>query len=169
DSSQAVWKAEKKTENILVAYGRWLFLPIHQRWSIELKKDRVLWTIDTEISGHIKPEIEQANIMTSEEYSEWSLSNGLKGRFDGFFTDDYDILPFRYCYVELESPLIRVSHANLPLLSFSCKNGKGLKAIVENSDVFYRSRIIQYQKTNDKNAADSDDKYKFFEGEIILK
>ncbi|MBU1933424.1 MAG: hypothetical protein KKC66_05940, partial [Candidatus Omnitrophica bacterium] len=169
DSSQAIWKTEKKTENTLVAYGRWLFLPIHQRWSIELKKDRILWAIDTEISGHIKPEIEQANIMTSDEYSEWSLSNGLKGRFDGFFTDDYDISPFRYCYVELESPLIRVSHANLPLLSFSCKNGKGLKAIVENSDVFYRSRIIQYQKTNDKNAADSDDKYKFFEGEIILK
>lgn len=166
DSSQAIWRIEDKTESRLVMYGKWLFLPVYQKWYIETRGNKILWSIDTEIFEDTKLEIEQVNIMAVESYDEWILSNGLKGRFEKFCTTDYDILPFRYCYLLLKDPIIKISQRDLPSLSFKCMHGDDFKVLVENSDCFYKSRMMQYQKITDKI---SSKKYKFFKGEIEIQ
>jgi hypothetical protein len=165
DSSQAIWKLEDNDRKRFVAYGKWFFLPIYQKWLIEIVKNRILWRIDTQIQGDFKPEIEQVNIMAAEEYKEWGLSNGIKGTFEDIYTDDYDILPFRYCYVSLKEPVINIEGKGLSALSFKCSCGNGFKALIENSDYFYKARMLQYQKSG-KNSQSN--KYRFFEGEIAL-
>ncbi|MBU1853421.1 MAG: hypothetical protein KJ957_05210, partial [Candidatus Omnitrophica bacterium] len=166
DSSQAIWRVKNKERNKLVVYGKWLFLPICQKWRIETIGNRVLWKVDTELFENIKLEIEQANVMVIDTYDEWILSNGLQGKFEEFYSKDYDILPFRFCYLPLKKPLIKINGNDLSSLSFKCNRKEGFKTLVENSDYFYRGRLLQYQKVNEEKLPA---KYKFFEGEISVK
>jgi len=165
DSSQAIWKLERKEQNRLVAYGKWLFLPIFQKWHIDIEKNKILWEVDTEVSEDVRPEIEQVNIMARDAYDKWALSNGTEGCFENVYTDDYDILPFRYYYMALKQPVINIKGSKLAPLSFGCIREDGFKALIENSDYFYKARMIQYQKVNKER---SSSRYKFFKGEITV-
>ncbi|MBU1912023.1 MAG: hypothetical protein KKB22_00615 [Candidatus Omnitrophica bacterium] len=166
DSSQAIWKIESREENRFSVYAKWFFLPIYQKWRMEIIKNKILWKIDTKILEGVRPEIEQVNIMAVEGYNKWALSNGITGEFEDSYTKDYDILPFRYCYTSLDDPVINIKGKKLAPLYFRCIEGNGFKTLIENSDHFYKARMIQYQKVN--NEVFSPER-KFFKGEIKVE
>jgi hypothetical protein len=165
DSYQAIWRTELEAKDKIVLYGKWLSLPFYQKWSVEIKDNSILWTIDSENPERMNIEIEQANIMAVEGYDKWELSNGLKGQFEGFYTEDYDIIPFRYCYISLKEPAIEMRGEALPSLTFKSPRSDNFKVLIENSDNFYKARMLQYQKVNKESPPC---RYGFFEGEIFL-
>ena len=169
DSYQAVWKIKQKDDNRIVVSGDWSSLPISQTSQIELiEENSILWKVDTEIHEEVSLEIEQANLMFLSEYKTWGIPGICKGEFIDEYTQDYDILPFRFWYGKSDQIEIKASDANPPSILFKCNQKDGhFRAIVENTDYLYKARLIQYQKSN-HIAKLSPQKYTLFEGAIKI-
>ncbi|PIP19992.1 MAG: hypothetical protein COX40_07055 [Candidatus Omnitrophica bacterium CG23_combo_of_CG06-09_8_20_14_all_40_11] len=166
DSYQAIWQINEKNDNKIIILGDWPYIPISQIWQIELiDKNSILWKIDTEIYEELNLEIEQANLMLSSEYKSWVIPDVNKGEFLNEYTQDYDILPFRFWYGK--SKRIGVIDDKLPSVLFNCNSVDDFfRAIVENTDYLYKARLLQYQKSN--VAKLSPKKYTYFEGVIKI-
>jgi ABC-type polysaccharide/polyol phosphate transport system ATPase subunit len=166
DSSQALWQIEEKKENKVVLKGYWPHLPLSQRWTIEVKdKGRVTWDVETQIHEETGLEIEQANLMLSDAYVDWTAAQH-SGNFSNEFTEDYDILPFRFWYGHSEQ--IEAMGDGLPRIIFRTVGSRGsLRGLVENTDTLYRARLLQFQKANAKKSAPG--KYVFLKGVIEVE
>ena len=165
DSFQASWKLESKDKNNMVFYGKWFSLPVCQRWFMKIDGNSLFWKVDSEFFEGVNPEIEQVNIMAVGGYKDWSVSSAIKGKFDEFHTFDYDIIPFRYCYLSLKKPSIEIKGRDLARMRFSCNNEDKFRVLVENSDYFHKARLIQYQKVNSLRLPVQ---YTFFKGMISV-
>jgi len=149
DSYQAVWRVDKKKNNKIVVFGDWPYIPVSQKWQIELvDKDLIAWQVDMEIDREINLEIEQTNLMLSSAYRAWTVpALKCKGEFFDEFTEDYDILPFRFWYGKAKK--IMAAASTLPKVIFEHKTiGRNLRAVIENTDNLYRARLLQYQKVH---------------------
>jgi len=166
DSYQATWQINEKNDNKIIILGDWPYIPISQIWQIELiDKNSIFWKIDTEIYEELNLEIEQTNLMLSSEYKFWVIPDINKGEFLNEYTQDYDILPFRFWYGK--SKRIGVIDDKLPSVLFNCNSVDDFfRAIVENTDYLYKARLLQYQKSN--VAKLSPKKYTHFEGVIKI-
>ena len=166
DSYQAIWQINQKGHNKIVIQGDWPYIPISQIWQMELiSRNSILLIVDMEIYEELILEIEQTNLMLSPEYKTWVIPGLGKGEFLNEYTQDYDILPFRFWYGTPVHKEIGVIDKNLPCIFLQCKlKDDSFRAIVENSDYLYKARIIQYQKSNIVKL--SPKKYTYFKGVI---
>ncbi|TBR16032.1 hypothetical protein EPO66_05195 [bacterium] len=147
DSYQAVWQVRNKTDKVIVACGNWFYLPVKQEWKIELSKNGSLnFTVNTEILEEVAIDIEQVGLMLDCEYRDWFIPGMDKYKFLDEFTLGYDILPFRFWYGIPPKNQIGVSGESLPAIVFENNGQPGFKGIVENTDYFYKARLLQYQK-----------------------
>lgn len=164
DSYQAVWRLDYQDDKKITVSGDWPYIPVSQIWQIELISESLIsWKIDMEIHEEIILEIEQSSLMLSCEYENWIIPRFTQGEFLDEYTQDYDILPFRFWYGN--SVELAVKAKALPKIIFkqSGKN-KFLRSLVENTDYLYRARILQYQKANNRKLLPG--KYEYFEGLI---
>jgi hypothetical protein len=166
DSYQALWEIIEVGKDRIVAVGDWPHIPISQTWQIELMgRDLIFWKVDIEIYEEASLEIEQANLMLSREYKTWVIPPRVKGKFLDEYTQDYDILPFRFWYGRAPRAGIGAIDKNLPGIFLECNlKDNRYRAIIENTDSLYRGRLLQYQKSNADKI--SPQKYTYFEGVI---
>lgn len=169
DSYQANWDVSRKGNNAITALGYWPHIPISQTWHIELiDKDIIRWVVEMQVYKEIHLEILQANLMLCPRYRSWIVSDAIRGQFLDEYTEDYDILPFRFWYGRPEKDGIAAVDEEFPKISFSCGlQDNSFTGIVENTDFLYKARLIQYQKSNKTNL--SIGKYLYFEGAIKLE
>ena len=169
DSYQAGWQVIKHRNDKIVILGDWPYVPVSQVWQIELiDMSSIFWKVDMHVHKKVDLEMQQANIMLCPEYKSWLAVSGLhKGEFLEEYTQDYDILPFRY-WSGNASRGISASGENLPSVLFkrSLKE-KHVKAIIENTDYLYKARLLQYHKANIKALLPGQCPY--FEGIIKVK
>ncbi len=167
DSYQAAWNVNYENDKKIIVTGDWPYLPISQTWHIEMVgKNLILWQVNMEIYEEVNLEIEQANIMLCPEYKNWIVPGLSQGEFLDDYIQDYDISPFR-SWSGKRNALEAISR-NLPKVIFKCglKNDN-LRAVVENTENLYRSRRIQYQKTNSHKLVPG--KYLYFKGAIEIE
>lgn len=145
DSSLAAWEVLEQVKMKVTAVGDWVHLPVSQVWKIELTKgNQIVWEIKTEIRQELELKAAQSNLMLSSLYKEWIVPQASQGVFSEFFTDEYDILPFRF-WSGPARELVAQSR-QLPKVSFKQNQADGSQqGLLENSDYFYRARLLQYQ------------------------
>ncbi len=169
DSYQAIWKIEKKND-IWALYGKWFFLPLYQIWKLKIENTDIFWEVSTILTQDIFLEIEQVGIMLSNKYKKWKTSLGIQGEFDEFYSDSYDILPFRYCYLPVvEGDWMKVEAEDMPSVFFVSLQNSYLRMLVANTDVLYKSRLIQFQRVNVQKEKSLCSRYLFFKGKISLE
>jgi hypothetical protein len=146
DSSLAAWEVVEQNRDHLVLAGDWAHLPVSQVWKVKLREDkRIIWEVETEIHQELELEAIQNNLMVSPLYREWAVPGFSRGEFSDLFTGSYDILPFRAWSGPAGQLLVK--SRELPDLNFRRDKTNGeLQGLLENSDYFYRSRLIQYQQ-----------------------
>jgi len=151
DSYQAVWEVNKIKDKYLEVCGDWPYIPISQVWQIQLVEGNLIhWKIEMDIYQAVNLEMMQANLMLSSEYQSWIFpKTNLQCVFPNEYTQEYDILPFRFWYGRpIESGFILMGN-NLPELSFLTKlQDESIRGIIENTDYLYQARLLQYQKSS---------------------
>ncbi|MFH1790401.1 MAG: ABC transporter ATP-binding protein [Candidatus Omnitrophota bacterium] len=169
DSCQAAWEAEDVSGTSILVRGDWPHLPVSQRWKLDVvNESEIGWEVHMDTAGQCEIEIEQANIMLSADYAHWMIpgSDQAGGAFPGEFTGDYDIFPFRLWYGLSKS--LQAMSAALPGIVFEDKTEGGtIRAVVENTDAFYKARLIQFQRTRTEPAQSGNRLY--FKGIIRIK
>ncbi|TAM43265.1 ATP-binding cassette domain-containing protein [bacterium] len=167
DSYQAVWDICSKKGDKITVHGHWPNIPVSQKWQLELSdKNTINWKINMDIFGELDLDLAQVNIMLSPGYKSWEVPGVNSGRFLDEYTDNYDILPFRFWYGPAGPEGMEV-RGSLPGVSFkSLLDNEGFRKIIENSDYIYGARLIQYQKSK-FNALTLDSRL-FFEGLIQI-
>lgn len=147
DSSQADWKIIEHSAGTLIATGEWPNIRASQTWRVELKGEgEVLLDIEMDVYEDANLEIYQANLMLSSEYKSWLVGHARKDKFVDEFTQDYDILPFRFWYGKPPKDGIAAENGKLPRIRFMCQSeNESLRAIIENTDFVYKSRLLQFQ------------------------
>ncbi len=169
DSCQAMWKLVKSDKQSVVMLGHWPCMPISQLWEIGFIEDSALrWTAHMEIHREIEIEIEQASIMLTNKYKKWLAKDGANGEFMDEFTLDYDIFPFRYWYGPAGKDGLVARGPGLPDVVFLNTQPLQMpRAVIEDSDYLYSSRLLQYQKNNNKLLVSK--KYVYFSGVIKIE
>jgi hypothetical protein len=125
--------------------------------------------VDTEVYEEVFVEIEQANLMLSAGYKQWLIPGFGGGNFIEEYTEDYDILPFRFWYGNPVNGGLVAGSEGFPQISFGYRGNPEeahFKGIVENSDALYQGRLLQYQKTNSVKLLPA--KYRCFEGSLTV-
>ena len=167
DSYQAIWHIDEQKNNKIILRGDWPHIPILQTWQIELMgRDLISWQVEMEACAELDLEIEQANLMLSSEYRSWIIPGCAQGNFLDEYTQEYDILPFRFWYGKSEK--IAASAGVLPKVSFKSELKKeDIRCVAENTDNIFRARLLQYQRTNTRKLLPG--KYLYFKGEIEVE
>jgi hypothetical protein len=167
DSSLAAWEVVEQNRDNLTLIGDWVHLPVSQLWKIKLRKDnRIVWDVETEIHQELELEAIQNNLMVLPLYKEWAVPGFSRGEFSDLFTGSYDILPFRAWSGPANRLLVK--SRELPDLSFRRDKTSGeLQGLLENSDYFYRSRLIQYQQIGSGKLKPG--KYNSFKGVVEIE
>lgn len=167
DSYQAVWEVKRKENNKLTVRGFWPHIALSQIWQIEMVgKNLIFWQVDMEIHELLDLEICQANIMLCSQYENWIVSKSGCGNFLNEYTQEYDILPFRFWYGKAKEIVAKAEI--LPRVCFqNDTEGEELRAIIENTDDLYHARLLQYQKANTCKMLPG--KYPYFRGVIKVE
>ena len=167
DSYQAIWQVNQQGPNKIIVSGDWPHIPISQNWQIELiSKNSILWQVNMEIYKEVSLEIQQMNLMLSPVYKTWTVPGFARGRFPDEYTEDYDILPFRFWSGKAKE--IAAEAEILPKVCFKDDTkDEGLRAVIENTDDLYRARLLQYQKANNQKILPG--KYSYFKGIIKIE
>lgn len=106
--------------------------------------------------------------MLSSEYKSWIIPGASKGEFLDEYTQDYDILPFRFWYGKAPEGGIGVINRSLPCVFLKCSlENDYYRAIIENTAHLYQARLLQYQRSNTDKI--SPKKYIYFEGVIGIE
>jgi hypothetical protein len=167
DSSLAAWEVIAQDRDNLSLAGDWAHLPVSQVWKIKLREDkRIIWEVETEVHRELELEAIQNNLMVSPLYKEWAVPGFSRGEFSDLFTGSYDILPFRAWSGPAGQLLVK--SRELPDLSFRQDKTNGeLQGLLENSDYFYRSRLVQYQQICSRKLKPG--KYSSFKGVVEIE
>ncbi|MFA5062574.1 MAG: ABC transporter ATP-binding protein [Candidatus Omnitrophota bacterium] len=169
DSFQGVWDFECLDDFRMIARGDWQCIPVSQTWIIEfLKEGCIYWKVVMDVYEVVDLEIQQASVMLSPEYKIWEVSGIPKGYFSQGYTNDYDILPFRFWNGKSGETGLCASGDKIPGVCFkNIRDEAFCNAIVENTDSIYRGRLLQYQKENLHKLLPG--KYDYFEGVIKIE
>jgi ABC-type polysaccharide/polyol phosphate transport system ATPase subunit len=168
DSSRAVWRIGQRSNDKMMVSGCWPYVPISQIWQVEIQDTgSIILKIGLEVHEEVSLEVGQANIMVIPEYKAWQVPSGISGVFVDEFTDDYDILPYRFWCGKPAEGVIAAQDEKLPGILFLNKIAGGdFRGIIENTDSLYKARLLQYQRAY--MAKISPGEYTYFEGEIKI-
>jgi len=148
DSRQAIWELKKNQKHKLIARGFWAYLPIFQDWEVQLLNSKtIFWRVKMGFLEKTDFEIAQVNVMVSDKYKNWKVTNRAQGKFSDEFTDNYDILPYRAWSDEaIYGQMTLETLPPLPSVMFDCSQTSDSQAIIANSDSLFKARILQCQK-----------------------
>ena len=177
DSSQAYWKLQESDGKKLIFVGRWAWLPIVQVWEIGLLDEmNILWKVTNRVWDNIVTEREQVSVMLSAAYKNWFVSKRAEGRFPEKFREHDGIFWDRFWCGEIDAPVgikkqkIKsgiLNRKHIPGLMLECAdNCCGRYLIIENTDVLFKSRILQCEI--DSNSRNKSKQSNYFEGKIKL-
>jgi len=76
DSMEAVWSFKKESDSRLTATGRWMFIPVTQKWVIDVYPDKITWQITLGVESAAKIDGTDFKLMLSDQYKEWVASSG---------------------------------------------------------------------------------------------
>ncbi len=177
DSTRAKWELEKIDETKVRAHLKWLKLPIEQIWKIEISgEEEINCDIRMEISGKLRIEREQTNIMLTDNYLTWLVSNGVRGKFPKEFNEDYGGDWQSLWKGSCRDGLIGVSvpkrrEYSLPIVTLECRPSQDDEDIVSivNSDKLFQGRVLQcLRPVLAKNRELLPSQYNYFSGKIKI-
>jgi len=169
-SLDALWEILNLKRNRLLVKGIWPYLPIIQLWEIKSTDHGFIWKIDMEVFASTIIERQQVNLMVSDDYCQWSASS----RQSGIFPEEFALLQWDKLYREKGADRLYINPKNnniiLPSLRFSCLwEVNDFEAVVENSNLTYTSRILEFERIIAKgNEAINAGVYKHFYGKVEL-
>lgn len=172
-SLDARWEILGFKRKRLLVRGLWPYLPLIQIWEVKASDNGFIWKVDMEVFASTFIERQQAYLMLSDDYSNWSVSGGQSG----LFQEEFALLRWDSLYRERGVDKLYAgaewdSTVNiLPRLNFSClKEVKNFEAKVENSNVAFSSRILGFERLIGKdNQMLEPGVYKYFHGVISFK
>ncbi len=166
DSSRAIWHLKEEDAKMIALTGDWAGLPVSQDYYI-LKEspNTISIRIEIEVFDQVDIDIQQVSLMLSSRYSHWVVADTLRSRFLDEYTDEYDILPFRFWYGNVTKEGISCEGNGMPDVHFICRSQTdNFKGIIENTDSIYQARLLQYQKQMRGKLFPG--RYKYFEGNL---
>ncbi len=167
DSYQAAWEVLDSKDGNVLRCGYWPYLPVSQVWRVTQKDENTFeWSVEMEVYEEVALELEQTNLMLIKDYNFWSSFNGCHGDFRDGFTQDYDILPFRFWSGKTEQ-LCAVDKIFPKIIFLNSLAADPVNGIIENSDNLYQARLLQYQATPAVSL--SAGKYPYFTGVIRIE
>jgi 4-amino-4-deoxy-L-arabinose transferase-like glycosyltransferase len=148
DSMEATWSARKTGDSSITAEGRWMFIPVVQKWRIEFRDGNVFWEVSTSVEDPIKIEAVDFKLMLSDAYAKWASPDIAEGNFPGTFnTDSWQRLwagdGASYAAVKA----IAGPGGTLPAVKFY-RVPPGWSLSVDNSDTLFCGRVIGSWKKN---------------------
>lgn len=146
DSRTAIWHIIKHNSNNVEMYGNWSFLPISQRWQLELTEQKITWSIKMEALEEFTFKFAQQNIMVSELYDSWEVPQYAKGKFPPYFANYEGIVWDRIWSMpqrEDDTLILLSDKAQLPALKLVSKlSSDSHLLVIENSDPQYEARLL---------------------------
>ncbi|MCX5692592.1 MAG: hypothetical protein NTX47_02760, partial [Candidatus Omnitrophica bacterium] len=148
DSSRAKWKLLKKDKSGFTIAGYWAWVPLLQIWHIKIDKmGNILWHIEYKPYGKVRIDLEQMNLMLNKTFSRWNIAGKAQGIFPGNFENlDIDNYWERLYYGPAKNSFVETENGCNSILYKPLSAEKGLKIVVENSDNFYKGRVMQCRR-----------------------
>ncbi|MBL7196977.1 MAG: ABC transporter ATP-binding protein [Candidatus Omnitrophica bacterium] len=151
--SKAVWDVKKRTKDTIEVLGRWLYLPIIQRWQIRLKRGNIIeFNVEMKVNSEVEVDRLQTNIMLIEQYKEWvsAKDKGFFSDFKGNIDDDWEVLWSNANGVKKYDSYVGVfkncegKDSCLPTVKFHTQGiDPGWCLNVVNADLFHKGRVLQ--------------------------
>ncbi|MDD5060211.1 MAG: ABC transporter ATP-binding protein [Candidatus Omnitrophica bacterium] len=150
-ASSADWKIERRDNSSIRVRGKWLHLPISQVWELNLPEEGVIeFNVFLEASDRIVFERLQANLMLSEQYTNW-MAKETKGEFPVFtadITDDWQqVYRADSKFIGVFSKPEKIALPEIFLAPLSLKADWFLNIL--NSDLYHRGRVLQLLNAKD--------------------
>jgi len=169
-SLDAIWEVLSVKRKRLLVKSKWPYLPLAQIWEIKVKGDGFTWRVDMEAFAETVIERQQAYLMLSDTYDKW----GTSGRQSGFFPEEFALLRWDGLYRSRAIDRLHISAKQdniLPSFNLSClKEANNFEAVVENSNVTFKSRILGFERIIDRdNQKLEPGLYKYFHGDISFE
>jgi ABC-type polysaccharide/polyol phosphate transport system ATPase subunit len=153
-SMDAIWEIIGCEKKKLIVRGRWPYLPLTQIWEIKPAHEGFTWKIDMKVHAPVWVKRQHANIMISDHYSSWSVSGG----GSNLFPEEFALTQWDNLYRQKAADGLYISAGDtqpmsiLPGINFSClKEAHNLEAVIENSNVTFKSRILGFDRIVDKD------------------
>jgi len=148
--TQASWRVVETGSSGLVIEGRWTHLPVTQLWRVESPRDDVVRvTISTTVHGTVDLERQNAGIMLSKAYEQWS-AGGQIGGFPSRFNDRPGGWEVMWAAPDFGREARLAPHddpaGSRPPLTLRCLNPEGFMVSIENSDKLFEGRVVQYSR-----------------------
>ena len=168
------WSVEEENDSI-VCVGKWIYLPIVQRWQLVLEDDKVItFKVRMEVEESIEVDRLQTNIMLSEQYSEWCAGKGrgIFPSFKGHVDDDWETV-WSSCGTQVIDEWyvgaldISEEERRLPSIKFCPQQTEGTSSLnIINSDISHRGRVLQYLSQGRRLLEPG--QYAYYEGKIKI-
>jgi len=145
DSQRSFYRINRPSSRRLVGRFYLPHIDLQQKWCLAIKNNTVI--VDVKIDNPKKAffEIVQFCLNLSLHYKIWHAGS-FQGEFSDNFTSYYDIVPFRFWYGKAKN--LEVEGENMPPLKFSAiDSNTNIYGIAENTDDFYKSRIVGFQSS----------------------
>jgi ABC-type polysaccharide/polyol phosphate transport system ATPase subunit len=169
DSTQADWKCKSISDDKLILEGRWKNIPILQIWQFQLMDNNLIkWQIGMRVLEQIVVDRQQTNIMLSDNYDNWMVTDASKGRFTSFKSDidsDWDRIWSGQAKRGIGVSCLNKNKQYMPKVIFAGKLDEHSMHIV-NSDAYYRGRVLQSLNQNKEILLPGE--YNYFSGSIML-
>ncbi len=179
DSQNAIWNIKKIDDHKIIAYGKWIHLPISQVWEMELVDDHtILWKIKMQVYEEVNIESEQAGIMLLPEYSDWlAIGSDKKGKFPYRFSksgQEWNLLYSGGSKVKKIMAMVvnrpKECKNFFPSVLFNCSfMSENYSISAKNTDEIFKARVLCCYKVNKKEKAElSPGVYEYFTGRIEI-
>lgn len=140
DSTRADWKVQKTSEREVVCIGRFIALPVMQKWTISLNDDNELsWAVELYSEVDFVLERQTESIMLSSEYNCWSVGGEINDFPKDFTSRDY----YNWDILEsfAEGSVDVLGNESLPKISITnLQQGKHMDIL--NSSLYFSGRVI---------------------------
>lgn len=134
ESFKGVWEVHKEGEGELVAEGRHFFLPLFQRWRIQVKDNKIAWSWEGKKEEEFDIKEAHASLMLKDEYAEYAIDQN--NSFPEFEEDWTKLWEGRV------KKSLQVKGKNLPSVAFA---GSSRKGIIKNSPSRLKGRVLEYR------------------------
>ncbi len=166
--SSASWRDTYNKNSNMEVNGEWDYIPLGQKWSIEVLPGAVLFKIILIVQKDIEVERLQTNVMLSEKYKKWH-SFSQKGIFPEFRPDidsDWEIIVSDNDYKGKCVAVDEVKEGFPEVNFYVDKAFSAGRLNIVNSDLYHRARLLQW--VDDRQERIKVGEYLYCEGKIIF-
>lgn len=171
DSRLCRWKILSVGEDRVTARAFFsIFFPV-QDWEFVLEDNRIDWTVRIFTPFFAKLDWEQASIMLSDTYRRWTTSRGSGDFPPAFHTEKSGSWPALVSLRSSDTAFIGLERADdvFPAVAFyPIPPRPGLTGQIINSNVIFRSRVLQYVAQHPQWSFLWPWKNEYFRGSIVI-